>query len=146
MCVLTFHPWTQHEHIREMTIFLRIVVVYRTYVGVCVREHIYNHVTGQSTNLFRYWKTYTVTRYLNVSTFFAVLLFFITYFQFLRPISFFITLNVSNVNMKVCSVLVVHVLQKSNHTFFSWMDVVVVQQKYPPYMDSIDFTTTMALE
>ena len=49
-------------------------------------------------------------------------------------------------------VMVVHVLQKSNHTFFSWMDVVfvanVAQQKYPrvPYMDSIDFLTTKRID
>ena len=59
--------------------------------------------------------------------------------------------------MKDWGVLDVHVLreEKSNHTFFSWMDivvvvVVVVEQKYPllPFMDSIDFPTTqlMALE
>ena len=48
--------------------------------------------------------------------------------------------------------MVVHVLQKSNHTFFSWMDVVfvanVAQQKYPrvPYMDSIDFLTTKRID
>ena len=50
-------------------------------------------------------------------------------------------------------VMVVHDLQKkSNHTFFSWMDVVLVanvaQQKYPrvPYMDSIDFLTTKRID
>ena len=49
--------------------------------------------------------------------------------------------------------MVVHVLQKkSNHKFFSWMDVVfvtnVAQQKYPrvPYMDSIDFLTTKRID
>ena len=42
--------------------------------------------------------------------------------------------------------------KKSNHTFFSWMDVVfvtnVAQQKYPrvPYMDSIDFLTTKRID